>query len=61
METLFTTALGLQAPWEVTEFKLDTGARRIDFEVRYQSEEMACPVCETPAQKIHSRMRRSWR
>ena len=41
METLFTTALGLQAPWEVSEFKLDTVARRIHFEVRYQSEEMA--------------------
>ncbi len=32
VETLFTAALGLQAPWEVKEVDLDTSKRRIDFE-----------------------------
>ena len=33
IETLFTTALGLQAPWEVEKVELNTTRRRIDFEV----------------------------
>ena len=34
VETLFTSALGLVAPWEVAKVDLDTAKRRIDFEVR---------------------------
>jgi transposase len=33
IESLFTTALGLQAPWVVAKVGLDTAKRRIDFEV----------------------------
>ena len=61
MEALFTTALGLQAPWEVTDFKLDVGARRIDFEVDCKADSLSCPACGASAQSIHSRVRRSWR
>jgi len=31
IESLFTIALGLQAPWAVMSVKLDTAKRRIDF------------------------------
>jgi hypothetical protein len=33
VESLFTAALGLQAPWKVAKVDLDTAKRRIDFEV----------------------------
>lgn len=61
MEALFTTALGLQAPWEVIDFNLDVAARRIDFEVGCKADSLDCPVCGAKAQGIHSRVRRSWR
>ena len=61
MEALFTTALGLQAPWEVSDFNLDVAARRIDFEVDCKADSLDCPVCGAKAQGIHSRVRRSWR
>lgn len=34
IESLFTTALGLVAPWEVAKVELDTARRRIDFSLR---------------------------
>ena len=33
IEALFTSALGLQAPWSVEKVELDTARRRIDFEL----------------------------
>jgi hypothetical protein len=33
--SLFTMALGLQAPWEVVEVAFDPDAGRIDFEVAF--------------------------
>jgi transposase len=61
VETLFTSALGLVAPWEVAKVDLDTAKRRIDFEVRCNAKLLSCPHCNTPAQGIHDRLRRSWR
>ncbi len=43
IEGLFTSALGLVAPWEVGKVELDTARRRIDFEVRCQALALACP------------------
>ncbi len=37
VETLFTAALGLQAPWSVSEVDLNTAKRRIDFKVTWAS------------------------
>ena len=37
VETLFTSALGLQPPWVVEDVKLDTANRRIDFEIGCQA------------------------
>ncbi len=61
IETLFTGALGLVAPWEVAKVDLDTNRRRIDFEIRCNAKLLNCPHCGAPAQGIHDRLRRSWR
>jgi transposase len=61
VEALFTSALGLQAPWVVEDVKLDTVKRRIDFEVGCQGALLACPHCGVAAQPVHDRLRRSWR
>lgn len=45
IETLFTTALDLQAPWEVINVELNTGKRRIDFEVGRGGKRATCPAC----------------
>jgi transposase len=61
VEALFTSALGLVAPWVVEDVKLDTVKRRIDFEVGCQGAVLACPECGAAAQPVHDRLRRSWR
>ena len=61
VESLFTGALGLVAPWEVDKVDLDTALRRIDFEVRCTAKTLACPHCGAADQRIHDRLRRSWR
>lgn len=45
VEALFTSALGLQLPWMVEDVKLDTGKRRIDFEIGCRGAALSCPVC----------------
>jgi transposase len=61
VETLFTAALGLQAPWAVGKVELDTARRRIDFEVACKARRLTCPGCGAAEQRIHDRNRRSWR
>ena len=61
VEALFTSALGLVAPWDVERVELDTTRRRIDFEVRCTAKVLACPHCGALDQRIHDRLRRSWR
>jgi transposase len=61
IEALFTSALGLQPPWAVEEVKLDPAKRRIDFEVRCHAARLDCPQCGAADQRVHDRMRRSWR
>jgi transposase len=61
IEALFTTALGLQSPWHVAKVELSTGKRRIDFEVEHTGARSACPACGAEHQRIHDRVRRSWR
>lgn len=61
VEGLFTSALGLVPPWEVDKVELDTARRRIDFEVRCTAKMLACPHCGAAEQRIHDRLRRSWR
>jgi transposase len=61
IETLFTQALGLVAPWQVDEviFKPENG--RIDFQVGFGAAIHACPACGAAAQPLHDRLARSWR
>ena len=61
VEGLFTSALGLAPPWEVAKVELDTARRRIDFEVHCSAKVLACPHCGAAEQRIHDRLRRSWR
>ena len=61
IETLFTHALGLHAPWVVQDVKLDTAARRIDFDISCQDARLACPACGAEHQPVHDRLPRSWR
>jgi transposase len=61
IETLFTTALGLQAPWAVKDVELNTAKRRIDFQVVCNAKQLACPVCGKADQGIHDRIERNWR
>lgn len=59
--TLFTTALDLQAPWVVSNVDLNTVKRRIDFEVKCDTNKLLCPACGVDEQGVHDRIKRSWR
>jgi transposase len=61
IEALFTSALGLQPPWQVQDIMLDTGKRRIDFQITCGDNRLACPACSAAPQPIHDRLMRSWR
>jgi transposase len=61
IEALFTTALGLQAPWVVTRVDLDTAKHRIDFEVSCDAKQLPCPDCGVSGQGVHDRIKRDWR
>jgi transposase len=61
IESLFTSALGLQAPWSVKKVELDTARRRIDFELTCNAKRLACPHCDAPDQGVHDRLQRQWR
>src|SRR5690606_16935756 len=60
--SLFTVALGLVSPWEVTEVAFDPEAGRIDFHVGFQrGARFACPECGAAHQAVHDTRERSWR
>ena len=61
IEALFTSALGLQAPWSVQKVALDTSRRRIDFDLTCNASRLPCPHCAAPAQGVHDRLAREWR
>jgi transposase len=61
IEALFTSALGLQAPWAVRDVRLDTVKNRIDFDVECKPALLTCPACGAASQKVHDRLPRSWR
>ena len=61
IEALFTSALGLQAPWSVQKVALDTSRRRIDFDLTCNASRLPCPHCAASAQGVHDRLIREWR
>jgi transposase len=59
--TLLTAALGLQAPWRVSDVRLDTEASRIDIRVEFATgRRFACPSCGAVDQRVHDTRERSW-
>ena len=58
IESLFTTALGLSAPWRVEKVKLDMALRRIDFDLACDARRLTCTVCGLADQGIHDRQGR---
>ena len=61
IESLFTSALGLQLPWSVQTVALDTARRRIDFTLTCSAKQLRCPLCQAPEQRVHDRLHREWR
>lgn len=61
IEALFTSALGLQAPWSVQKVALDTSRRRIDFDLTCNASRLPCPHCAASGQGVHDRLTREWR
>ena len=61
IETLFTQALGLVAPWQVDHVNFVQEAGRIDFRVKFGAAIHACPACGEGAQPLHGRLARTWR
>lgn len=58
---LFTTALGLQPPWEVKSLEFNASGHRLDILVDFQrGASFPCPVCGTPS-KAHDTEERTWR
>ena len=58
---LFTTALGLQPPWEVKSLEFNVSEHRLDILVDFQrGASFPCPVCGTPS-KAHDTEERTWR
>ena len=60
METLFTQALGLAAPWRVVNVDFQQAAGRIVFTVENTAKRLTCPACGAADQPIHDRLPRSW-
>jgi transposase len=60
METLFTQALGLAAPWCVAHIGFQQTAGRIVFTVEKTAKRLACPACGAIDQPVHDRLSRKW-
>ncbi|WP_462322349.1 ISL3 family transposase [Halochromatium sp.] len=59
---LFTAALGLSAPWGVSDVRFDAEAGRIDFEVDFaKGSRFTCPGCGAEHQAVHDTRKRTWR
>lgn len=59
--SLFTAALGLQAPWQVLDVRFSPESARIDFEVGFEKgAHFDCPGCGCEA-PVHDTQEREWR
>ena len=60
--SLFTLALGLQAPWAVSAVAFDADAGRLDLQVSFQpGARFTCPQCGAEQQPVHDTLEREWR
>lgn len=61
-EALFTQALGLESPWEVSRIEFSPEQHRIDFHVISQpSARHACGACNAEGTSVYDRKERTWR
>ena len=61
MTTLFTMALGLQAPWQVKDLQFNAEGHRLDILIDFTpGANFPCPVCNQPC-KTHDTVERTWR
>lgn len=61
VNTLFTQALGMVAPWEVVELRFDGDSKRLDIRVDFApGSQFPCPDCGALC-KVHDAATRSWR
>ena len=59
--TLFTMALGLQAPWEVKDLRFNEEDKRLDIAIDFtRGANFPCPECGQPA-KVHDTEEKTWR
>ena len=60
--SLFTLALGLQAPWEVVDAAFDPAGGQLDLQLGFASgARFACPCCGAQHQGVHDTLERTWR
>ncbi len=60
MTELFTAALGLAAPWRVSQVRFAPEVHEIHFDVVCEAGRLPCPRCSAPDQPIHDRQARDW-
>jgi transposase len=60
---LFTLALGLTRPWQVTDLKFSKEEGRLDIWIDFvKGAKFPCPACaETPTGEVHDTQERTWR
>lgn len=59
--TLFTLALGLQAPWEVKDYRFDKDAQHLELFIDFaRGTKFSCPVCGKPC-NAYDTEERTWR
>lgn len=61
VNSLFTQALGLQAPWYVTKLEFDAELKRLNLCIDFvRGSEFQCPECSSPC-KVYDAAEREWR
>jgi len=61
-KSLFAKALGLAAPWEVTEVAFSPEENRLDITIDFRrGSTFTCPVCGTPGAKPYDTKEEEWR
>lgn len=57
---LFTAALGLQAPWKVSDIRFEPELGEIHFDLACDAKRLNCPACAKAEQPIHDRAQKTW-
>ena len=57
---LFTSALGLQSPWQVSDIRFEPEQGEIHFDLLCEAKRLGCPACGETDQPLHDRVHRTW-